>query len=195
MEEKNMMTAKEQMQKEVEILETALLFRTRHELKVHINEQKKLLNKYFGCNYEIEELVTNTSNNYNRNNNYHNFNGNFNGNYNNNRGNNRGFFNNRNGSYNTPHFNNNEESMETQETYIEETGVIHTYESFMSNDNPFGYLDKVAVGDKIKYYSKTKGKVVIGLVENVLTNRNMYGNTVKLFCIRGDGKITYKDFR
>ena len=164
MENKQMETAKEQIKKEIEILETALLFRTRHELKVHINEQKKLANKYFGCEYEIAELVTVDNAPYgNQNNMGYRPNGN---NYQNN-GFNRAY-----NGFNKPYQTNyqTQQQFRPQPQYqpcqatehkhwnkdyeIEETGIVHTYAKYTTAERPFDYLDAIKVGDKIKYYDK-----------------------------------------
>lgn len=194
MDNKTMENAKEQIQKEIEILETALLFRTRHELKIHINEQKKLANKFFGCDYEISEIVTHSNSDFNyqkhpRNRGYDGFN-----------------------SYKKPYNANNfplnhtQTSVNTSETAhhnaiddvygVAETGIFHTYETFASAENPFAYLATIKVGDKVRYFDKNESRIKTGLIVNIVDKKQVgNGYTQYAFFLRNSVCITYKDFR
>lgn len=205
MENKQMETAKEQIKKEIEILETALLFRTRHELKVHINEQKKLANKYFGCDYEIAELVTIDNTPYgNQNNMGYRNNGN---NYQNN-GFNRAY-NGFNKSYQVNYqpqqqFRPQPQYQPCQETErrhwnkdyeVEETGIVHTYAKYTNAERPFDYLDAIKEGDKIKYFDKNEGRILYSMVVNIVKKEKATGFPLIIFYMKNNTSITVEDFR
>ena len=205
MENKQMETAKEQIKKEIEILETALLFRTRHELKVHINEQKKLANKYFGCDYEIAELVTIDNATYgNQNNMGYRNNGN---NYQNN-GFNRAY-----NGFNKPYQANYQpqQQFRPQQQYqpyqktehrhwnkdyeVEETGIVHTYAKYTNAERPFDYLEAIKVGDKIKYFDKNEGRILYSMVVNIIKKEKATGFPLIIFYMKNNTSITVEDFR
>lgn len=208
MENKQMEIAKEQIKKEIEILETALLFRTRHELKVHINEQKKLANKYFGCDYEIAELVTVDNNGFNAQNNGHGFGYRPNGNNYQNNGFNRAY-NGFNKSYQTNY--QPQQQFRPQPQYqpcqatehkhwnkdyeIEETGIVHTYAKYTTAERPFDYLDAIKVGDKIKYYDKNEGRIIYSMVVNIVKKEKTTGFPLIIFYMKNNTSITIEDFR
>lgn len=209
MENKQMEIAKEQIKKEIEILETALLFRTRHELKVHINEQKKLANKYFGCDYEIAELVTTDNNGFNAQNNSHGFGYRPNGNDNyQNNGFNRAY-----NGFNQPYQTNYrpQQQFRPQPQYqpyqetehrhwnkdyeVEETGIVHTYAKYTNAERPFDYLEQIKVGDKIKYFDKNEGRILYSVVVNVVKKEKPTGFPLFIYYLKSKASITVEDFR
>lgn len=75
------------------------------------------------------------------------------------------------------------------------TGVIHTYDAFMSAKDPIEYLSSIQVGDEIRI--KYKGKncdMAQGIVASIQTTERAFAPTKYEFVLHGYGKITHKDF-
>ena len=75
------------------------------------------------------------------------------------------------------------------------TGVIHTYDAFMSAKDPIEYLSSIQVGDEIRI--KYKGEnydIAQGIVASIQTTERAFAPTKYEFVLHGYGKITHKDF-
>ena len=75
------------------------------------------------------------------------------------------------------------------------TGVIHTYDAFMSAKDPIEYLSNIQVGDEIRI--KFKGEncdMAQGIVASIQTTERAFTPTKYEFVLHGYGKITHKDF-
>lgn len=75
------------------------------------------------------------------------------------------------------------------------TGVIHTYDAFMSAKDPIEYLSSIQVGDEIRI--KYKGEnydMAQGIVASIQTTERAFAPTKYEFVLHGYGKITHKDF-